>query len=83
MRRVRREEYLKVPAPKPRKRRRGISTGLPQQAKHLEIMSGHWDFVGDHTVLGGKLRVLNLIDEFTKEGATACTLTVRSRQRTC
>ena len=64
--RVRREEYLKVPAPKPRKRRQGISTGLPQQAKHRNHVWA-WDFVSDHTVLGGKLRVLNLIDEFTKE----------------
>ena len=63
---MRREECLKVPAPKPRKRRQGISTGLPQQAKHRNHVWA-WDFVSDHTVLGGKLRIFNLIDEFSKE----------------
>jgi len=32
--RVRREEGLQVPPPKPRERRQGLSTGLPQQATH-------------------------------------------------
>lgn len=64
--RVRREEGLQVPPPKPRKRRQGLSTGLPQRAKHRNHVWA-WDFVSDHTVLGGKLRVFNMIDEFTKE----------------
>jgi len=64
--RVRREEGLQVPPPKPRKRRQGLSTGLPQQAQHRNHVWA-WDFVSDYTVRGGKLRVFNLIDEFTKE----------------
>ena len=64
--RVRCEEGLQVPAPKPRKRRQGLSTGLPQQAQHRNHVWA-WDFVSDYTVRGGKLRVFNLIDEFTKE----------------
>lgn len=32
--RIRREEGLQVPPPKPRQRRRGVSTGLPQKAGH-------------------------------------------------
>jgi putative transposase len=64
--RVRREEGLQVPPPKPRKRRQGLSTGLPQKARHRNHVWA-WDFVSDHTVLGGKLRVFNMIDEFTKE----------------
>ena len=31
---VRREEGLQVPAPKPRQRRQGLSTGLPQKAQY-------------------------------------------------
>jgi transposase InsO family protein len=64
--RLRRELGLTVPAKKPKKRRRGSSTGLPTKATHR----GHvwtWDFVHDTTVRGGKLRMLNVIDEFTRE----------------
>ena len=64
--RVRREEGLEVPPPKPRRRRQGISSGLPQEARHRNHVWA-WDFVSDYTVRGGKLRVFNLIDEFTKE----------------
>ena len=64
--RLRRELGLAVPAKKPKVRRRGIRTGLPTKAKHR----GHvwtWDFVHDTTVRGGKLRMLNVIDEYTRE----------------
>ena len=64
--RLRRELGLAVPTKKPRQRRRGPSTGLPTKAKHR----GHvwtWDFVHDVTVRGGKLRMLNVIDEYTRE----------------
>ena len=64
--RLRRELGLMVPAKKPRRQRRGISTGLPTKATHR----GHvwtWDFVHDTTVRGGKLRMLNIIDEYTRE----------------
>jgi transposase InsO family protein len=64
--RLRRELGLAVPAKKPKKRPQGVSTGLPTKATHR----GHvctWDFVHDTTVRGGKLRMLNVIDEFTRE----------------
>ena len=64
--RVRREEGLQVPPPKPRQRRRGRSTGLPQQARHKNHVWA-WDFVSDYTERGGKLRTFNLIDEYTRE----------------
>ena len=64
--RVRREEGLQVPPPKPRRRRQGLSTGLPQEATHRNHVWA-WDFVSDYTQRGGKLRIFNLIDEHTKE----------------
>lgn len=64
--RVRREEGLQVPPPKTRIRRQGLSTGLPQKATHKNHVWA-WDFVSDYTQRGGKLRVFNLIDEFTRE----------------
>ena len=64
--RIRREEGLQVPPPRPRQRRRGISTGLPQQAGHRNHVWA-WDFVSDYTERGGKLRTFNLIDEYTRE----------------
>jgi putative transposase len=64
--RIRREEGLQVPPPRPRERRQGLSTGLPQQATHRNHV-WCWDFVADFTQRGGKLRVFNLIDEFTRE----------------
>jgi len=64
--RVRREEGLQVPPPKPRRRRQGLTTGLPQKAKHKNHVWA-WDFVSDYTQRGGKLRAFNLIDEYTRE----------------
>jgi hypothetical protein len=61
--RIRREEGLQVPPPKPRQRRRGVSTGLPQQAGHRNHVWA-WDFVSDYTERGGKLRMFNLILEY-------------------
>jgi len=45
--RVRREEGLQVPPPRRRQRRRGRSTGLPQQAAHRNHVWA-WDFVSDN-----------------------------------
>ncbi|PTY00726.1 IS3 family transposase [Spartobacteria bacterium LR76] len=64
--RVRREEGLQVPPPKPRQRRQGVSTGLPQKAQYRNHV-WCWDFMSDYTQRGGKLRVFNLIDEYTRE----------------
>jgi transposase InsO family protein len=64
--RVRCEEGLQVPPPKPKTRRRGLSTGLPQKAQRRNHVWA-WDFVSDYTQRGGKLRAFNLIDEYTRE----------------
>ena len=64
--RLRRELGLAVPTKKRKRQRRGVSTGLPTKAMHR----GHvwtWDFVHDTMVRGGKLRMLNVIDEYTRE----------------
>lgn len=64
--RIRRELGLRVPKRKPKRRRQGRSTGLPTKAKHR----GHvwtWDFVHDRTVRGGRLKMLTVVDEFTRE----------------
>jgi putative transposase len=64
--RLRRAEGLRVPPPRRRQPRCGVSTGLPTQATHR----GHvwtWDFVADATVHGGALRMLTVLDEHTKE----------------
>jgi len=64
--RIRREEGLQVPPRKARRRRQGLSTGLPQKAIYRNHVWS-WDFVSDYTQRGGKLRVFNLIDEYTRE----------------
>ena len=64
--RVRREEVLQVPHPRRRERRRGLCTGLPQKATRRNHV-WCWDFIADFTERGGKLRVFNLIDEYTRE----------------
>ena len=64
--RLRQEMGLKCPTKKPRQRRRGPSTGLPTKATH----PGHvWtcDFVADRTAKGGSIRMLTVLDEFTRE----------------
>ena len=67
VRNVRREECLQVPPPRKKKRRLGESTGRhPQKA----IRKNHvwsWDFVHDTTLKGGSIRILSLVDEFTRE----------------
>ena len=64
--RIRRELGLRLPRRKPRGRRTGRSTGLPTQATHR----GHvwcWDFIHDRTVRGGRLKMLTVVDEYTRE----------------
>ena len=64
---LRREMGLRVPKRKPKRRRRGASTGVfPTVATHR----GHvwtWDFIHDRTVRGGTLKMLTVVDEFTRE----------------
>lgn len=64
--RVRRQEGLQVPLPKPKRSRQGRSTGLPQKSTHRNHVWA-WDFVSDHTERGGAVRTFNLIDEYTRE----------------
>lgn len=64
--RWRRAEGLRVPPTRRKQIRRGISTGLPTRATHR----GHvwtWDFIADATVRGGALRMLTILDEYTRE----------------
>jgi len=64
--RLRRVEGLRVPPSRRKLFRRGVSTGLPTTATHL----GHvwtWDFIADATVRGGALRILTILDEYTRE----------------
>lgn len=64
--RIRREMGLRIPKRKPKQRRQGISTGLPTKAQYR----GHvwtWDFIHDRTVRGGSLKMLTVVDEYTRE----------------
>ncbi len=64
--RIRRELGLRIPKRKPRRPRRGVSTGLPTKA----LYPGHvwtWDFIHDRTVRGGSLKILTVVDEYTRE----------------
>ena len=64
--RLRRADGLRVPPPKRRLVHRGLSTGLPTKAAHR----GHvwtWDFISDATVRGGALKMLTILDEYTRE----------------
>ncbi|MEM1060423.1 MAG: DDE-type integrase/transposase/recombinase [Verrucomicrobiota bacterium] len=64
--RVRREELLQVPPPCKRLRRQGLSTGLRQRADHPNHV-WCWDFVSDYTQRGGAMRLLNIVDEYTRQ----------------
>lgn len=63
---LRREMGLCCPTKKPRRRRAGIPTGLPTKATHRNHV---WtcDFVADRTAKGGAIRMLTVLDEFTRE----------------
>ena len=63
-----REEALKVPKRQPKRRRLWLNDGScvrlrPMYAKHV----WSYDIVFDRTSNGRKLRILNVIDEFTRE----------------
>jgi len=64
--RIRRKEGLKV-RPKPqRMRRQGVSTGLPTQATHRNHV-WTWDFIFDRTDKGSTLKMLTMLDEYTRQ----------------
>ena len=64
--RLRRAAGLRVPPTKRKIVRRGISTGLPTAATHRNHV-WTWDFIADATVRGGALRMLTILDEYTRE----------------
>jgi transposase InsO family protein len=65
--RIRRECGLRVKRWVKRPRRRGRSTGtIPTRAERLNHVWS-WDFVADRTDNGGRLRILCLIDEHSRE----------------
>ncbi len=65
--RIRRECGLRVRRWTGRPRRRGRSTGvIPTRAERPNHVWS-WDFVADRTDNGGKLRILSVIDEYTRE----------------
>jgi putative transposase len=64
--RLRRAEGLRVPPTKRKLIRRGISTGLPTRATHRNHV-WTWDFIADATMRGGALRILTILDEYTRE----------------
>jgi transposase InsO family protein len=65
--RIRRECGLRVKRWMKRPRRRGCSTGtIPTRAERLNHVWS-WDFVADRTDNGGRLRILCLIDEYSRE----------------
>ena len=51
---------------KRRRKRRGIGIGVPCKAEYPNHVWA-WDFVEDRTETGRKLRILTLVDEFTRE----------------
>ena len=66
--RIWRREGLKVPARQPKRGRLWLNDGLcvrlrPERANHVWA----YDFVEDRTWDGRKLRLLNVVDEFTRE----------------
>ncbi len=63
---VRRAEGLQVKRTKKRSPRQGASTGLPTKAKGRNHVWS-WDFVHDRTDNGGPLKMMTLIDEYTRK----------------
>jgi transposase InsO family protein len=64
--RLRRAEGLRVPPMKRKVLRRGVSTGWPVRATHRNHV-WTWDFIADSTLRGGALKMLTILDEYTRE----------------
>ena len=64
--RIRRQEGLRVSKRQNKMRRLGQSTALRQRAEHPRHVWS-WDFVEDQTEAGTKLRLMTLIDEYTRQ----------------
>lgn len=67
VRQVRRAEGLTVPPPRKKQRRRGHSTGRPPKRAAYRGHVWSWDFIHDWTVKGGAIRILSVVDEYTRE----------------
>ena len=65
-RKLRRLVGLRVKPPKKWVRRRGASTGWLERATHRHQVWS-WDFIHDRTDNGGTLKMLTLIDEYTRQ----------------
>lgn len=64
---IRREHGLRVKRWTKRPRRRGRSTGtIPTRAQRINHV-WTWDFISDRTDYGGKLRILSVLDEYSRE----------------
>ena len=64
--RIRRKEGLKVHLKPQRIPRQGVSTGLPTQATHRNHV-WTWDFIFDRTDKGSTLKMLTMLDEYTRQ----------------
>ena len=64
--RIRRKESLKVRPMPQRIPRQGVSTGLPTQATHRNHV-WTWDFIFDRTDKGSMLKMLTMLDEYTRQ----------------
>ena len=64
--RIRRKVGLQVRAKPRRSPRQGVSTGLPTQATHRNYV-WTWDFIFDRTDKGSTLKMLTMLDEFTRQ----------------
>ena len=64
--RLRRDAGLRVPPTKRKVVRRGVSTGLPTSATHRNH-AWTWDFIANATVCGGALKLMTILDEYTRE----------------
>jgi putative transposase len=64
--RIWKSEGLSLPQRRPRRRRRGVTGGIVNKAEYPNHVWSY-DFVEDRTERGGKLRILAIIDEYTRE----------------
>ena len=62
---IRRQGVLKVRPKVRRMPRQGVATGLPTQATHRNHVWS-WDFIFDRTDKGRPLKMLTMVDEYTR-----------------
>lgn len=66
IKKIRRLEGLRVPQTQKKTSKRGFSTGLPTKACHRNHV-WTWDFISDFTQRGGSLRILTILDEYSRQ----------------